>query len=252
MGTQIALAIDSGAVPASLVRVYDRSREAAESLASRLGTRPEIAANAHLLSSGPLDMVVEAASQDAVRDVALSVLQNRCDMMVMSAGALLDGDVFEVLSDACADYGRSIYLPSGAVGGIDALRAVRGELESVLITTTKHPDSLPGAAGAGDGPATVFEGPAREAVRLFPANINVAAILSIAGIGADRTSVRIIADPAADRNTHLVEASGGFGSMSFSLGNVPDPANPRTSRLAALSCIEALRGYCTGGIRAGT
>ena len=261
MGTRIALAMDSGLVPARLTHIFDSSGAASRALAARLESKPEIVANSHLLSSNPVDMVGEAASQDAVRDAALGVLQNRRDLLVMSAGALLDPAVREVLEEACRDYGRSVYVPSGALAGIDAVRAARGGLGSVTITTTKHPRSLRGARffeesgtdpGSISSPTTLFEGPAEEAVRLFPANVNVAATLSLAGIGGARTRVRVVADPGADANEHRIEASGGFGSLSATARNLPDPANPGTSALAALSAIEALRSYCSGGIRLGT
>jgi len=115
IGTQIALAIDSGKIPATLTHVYDQSKEASELLVSKLKNKPQIVENFHLLSSNPVNLVVEAASQDAVRDVALSVLQNRKDLMIMSVGALLDESVFEVLSDACKEFKKTIYLPSGAI-----------------------------------------------------------------------------------------------------------------------------------------
>ncbi len=261
IGTRIALAIDSGRIPATLTHVYDDSRDASAKLAGQLKNRPVIVENSHLLSSHPVDIVVEAASQDAVRDVALSVLQNRRDLMVMSVGALLDESVHEVLSDACGDFSRTILLPSGAIAGLDAIRAVRDELDSVCITTTKHPSSLKGARffeesgidpNGIDSATTIFEGTAGQGVRMFPANINVAALLSLSGIGSDRTTVRIVADPNTDRNTHHIEAVGKFGSMSFTIRNFPDPQNPKTSRLATLSAIETLREYCSDGIRIGT
>ena len=264
MGSRIAAAIDSGRINARLVRIYDIDAARAESLASSLSARPEIAANAHLLSSGPgVDLVVEAASQEAVRSAALSVLQNRKDLLVMSVGALLDEAVLDVLSDACRQYGRSVILPSGAVAGIDCLKAVRGELESVTLTTTKHPDSLRGAPhlgrpGAPDlssirSATTVFDGTAGEAVSAFPANVNVAAALALAGLGAAATRVRVVADPGAGRNRHEIRAAGRFGELAVSVDNVPDPDNPKTSRLAALSAIEALRAACEpGGVRSGT
>ena len=92
-----------------------------------------------------VDLIVEAASQQAVSDNALSILQNRRDLMVMSAGALLDESVFEIISDACSEFKKTVYLPSGAISGIDAIKSARNELESVTITTTKHPRSLKGA-----------------------------------------------------------------------------------------------------------
>lgn len=261
IGTQIALAVNSGKIPARITHVYDRDRASSESLASKLQSRPQIVENFHLLSSQPIDLVVEAASQDAVRDAALSVLQNRKDLMIMSAGALLDESVFEIISDACRDFHRTVYLPSGAIAGLDGLKAVRDDVQSVTLTTTKHPRSLRGARffDASDidpdsinEPVTVFEGTAKQAVSLFPANINVAALLSLAALGSERTLVRIIADPSADKNTHSVVAEGAFGRMVFEMQNVPDPANPRTSRLATLSAIERLRQICSEGIQIGS
>ena len=261
IGTAVATAIDSGIIPASLTHVYDESKEASELLVSKLKAKPEIVQNSHLLSSNPVDMIVEAASQDAVRDAALGILQNRRDILVMSAGALLDEPIYDILAEACKDYKRTIYLPSGAIAGLDAIRAARDELESVIITTTKHPRSLKGAVffetsdidiDAITKPTTIYDGTAREAVQLFPANTNVAALLSLAGIGADRTKVRVVADPHSKHNTHHIEARGGHGTMSFTVENRPDPANPKTSRLATLAAIESLRSYCMDGPKVGT
>lgn len=254
IATQIAAAIDSGTIPARLTQIYDSDAARAESLASGLKNRPEITANHHLLSSGDVDLIVEAASQQAVRDAALSILQNRRDLMIMSVGALLDESVLQVLTDACAEYGTTVYLPSGAIAGIDGIRAASDELDSVELVTTKPPRSLRGAVDNIDDiteARTVFEGTATQAVSKFPANINVAAILSIAGIGGDRTRVRIVADPKVQRNTHKIVASGAFGRITVSLENVQDPANPKTSRLASLSAIATLRRICSGRVMIG-
>ncbi|MCY4252135.1 MAG: DUF108 domain-containing protein, partial [Thaumarchaeota archaeon] len=251
IGSRIARAIDSGEVPARLTHAYDANPAAAERLASSLSAPPAIAENAHMLSSHPVDIVVEAASQEAVRDCALSVIQNRRDLLVMSAGALMDGAVLEVLSDACAEFGRSIYLPSGAIAGLDALRAARGELESVTLTTTKHPDSLRGAPGAASlppsGAAEIFSGSALDAVAMFPQNVNVAAILSLATLGPRRTRVRVVADWGARSNSHTIEARGAFGSMEISVSNVPAPSNPRTSPLAAPPPLGPPPRVCPAG-----
>jgi len=103
-----------------------------------------------------------------------------------------------------------------------------------------------------DSPTIIFEGNARDAVSLFPANINVAALVSLSGIGSDKTNVKIIADPNTDKNTHHIEAIGKFGKMTFTVENIPDPKNPKTSRLAILSAIETLRQYCSDDIQIGT
>ncbi len=261
IGTQIAIAIDSGKIPATLTHVYDDSKEASAILVEKLKNKPEIVENPHLLSSHPVNIVVEAASQDAVRDVGLSILQNKRDFMIMSVGALLDESIYEILSDACRDFKKTILLPSGAIAGLDGIKSIKGELNSVSITTTKHPRSLRGAKFFENSeinldlieiPETVFEGSAKEAVSLFPANINVAALISLSGIGSEKTRVKIVADPNTDKNTHHIEASGNFGTMTFIIENFPDPANPKTSRLAILSAIETLKKYCSDDIQIGT
>lgn len=261
IGTQIALAIDSGKIPAILSHIYDDSKDASAQLVQKLKNKPEIVSNSHLLSSHPVDIVVEAASQNAVRDAALSVLQNKRDLMIMSVGALLDESIYEILSDACKDFKKTIYLPSGAIAGLDAIKSVKDELESISITTTKHPRSLKGAKffetsdidlDSINKKTIIFQGTAKQAVFLFPANINVAALLSLTGIGSEKTKVTIVADPNTDKNTHHIEASGKFGKMTFIIENFPDPTNPKTSRLATLSAIETLRKYCSNEIQIGT
>ena len=261
IGTQIALAIDSGKIPATLTHVFDDSKEKSKLLVEKLTNKPEIVENSHLLSSNPVDIVVEAASQDAVRDASLSVLQNKKDLMIMSVGALLDESIYDILSDACKDFKKTIYLPSGAIAGLDGIKSIKDELESLSITTTKHPRSLKGAKffetseinlDEINSPTVIFEGIAKEAVSLFPTNINVAALLSLTGIGSEKTGVKIIADPNTDKNTHHVEAEGKFGKMTFTIENYPDENNPKTSRLAILSAIETLRKYCSDDIQIGT
>ncbi|MFB5631182.1 MAG: aspartate dehydrogenase [Nitrosopumilaceae archaeon] len=261
IGTQISIAIDSGKIPAQLTQIYDQSKEAAVRLASKLKNKPIIVENSHLLSTGPVDLVVEAASQQAVKDVALSVIQNKKDLMIMSVGALLDDSIFQVLNDASKEFKKQIILPSGAIAGLDALKSVKDELDSVTLTTTKNPNSLKGAKffetseinlANIEKPITLFDGMAKDAVELFPANINVAALLSLVGIGKHKTKVKIIADPTTDKNTHEIQAIGKFGKMHFSIQNIPDEINPKTSRLAILSSIATIRKYCSDGITIGT
>ena len=181
--------------------------------------------------------------------------------MIMSVGALLDESIYDILYDACEHFKKTIYLPSGAIAGLDGIKSIKNELESVSITTTKHPRSLKGAKffetskinlDSIDSPTIIFEGTARDAVSLFPANINVAALVSLSGIGSDKTHVKIIADPNTDKNTHHIEAIAKSGKMTFTIENTPDPENPKTSKLAILSAIETLRRYCSDDIQIGT
>lgn len=261
IGTEIALAIDSGKVNAQLTHIYDFDKNKSEILALKLIKKPVIVENPHLLSSNPVDIVVEAASQDAVRNHALSILQNRRDLMIMSVGALLDESILDVLLEACSEFKKSIYLPSGAIAGLDAIKSVKNEIESLTLVTTKNPKSLKGAKffethtmdiDTIKNPVTIFDGNAKEAVKLFPANINVAALLSLAGLGSEKTKVRIVADPNTDKNTHSIEAKGEFGKITITVENVPDKNNPKTSRLAILSAIECLRGICSDDMQIGT
>ena len=261
IGTQIALAIDSGKIPANLTQIYDQSNDSSNKLVSKLKNKPAIVENSHLLSLGPVDLVVEAASQQAVKDVALSILQNKKDLMIMSVGALLDESIFEVLTDACKEFHKKIILPSGAIAGLDAIKSVKDELDSLTLVTTKHPKSLKGAKffetsninlDSIKKQTIIFEDNAAEAVKLFPANINVAALLSLTGLGSKNTKVKIVADPNTDKNTHNILANGKFGKISITVENVPDSNNPKTSRLAILSAIQTLRQYCLDEVSIGT
>jgi len=263
MGTQIAQAIDQGRIPgATLTHIYDQLTDASNLLQSKLQSPPEITQNAALLASSSVDLIVEAASQDAIRDNALSILQNKKDLMIMSVGALLDESIFEIISEGCKDYAKKVYLPSGAIAGLDGLKSVKDEIDSITLVTTKNPDSFKGNKyletihiiewNKIKEPFTLFEGTASDAVKLFPANINVAALLSLVGLGGNKTKVKVIADPNTNTNTHHIEASGKFGKMSFTIQNVPDSNNPKTSHLAILSAIQRLKSICVDDVQIGT
>ncbi len=261
IGTEIALAIDSGKITAKLTHVFDFSQDKSKKLVDKLKNKPEITENVGLLAAAPLDLIVEAASQDAIRDNALTILQNKKDLMIMSVGALLDESIFDIILEGSRDFKKSVYLPSGAILGLDGIRAVKDELESVTLITTKNPNALKGAKFFETSeidldkitrPTTIYDGAAQEAVRLFPANINVAALLSLAGIGSEKTKVRIVVDPTTDKNTHEILAQGKFGRFSIKVENVPSESNPKTSKLAILSAIECLRAICKQDIRVGT
>ncbi len=261
IGTDIALAIDSVKVPAKLTHIYDFTKKSSEILASKLQNKPLITENVGLLAAAPVDIIIEAASQDAVRDNALSILQNRKDLMIMSVGALLDESIYDIIVDACRDFNKKVYLPSGAILGLDGIRSVKDELNTVTLVTTKNPIALKGARFFETSnidldklttPTVIYEGSAQEAVKLFPTNINVAALISLAGIGSIKTKVRIVADPKTDKNIHEIEAEGKFGKFSIKVENVPSTTNPKTSRLAILSAIECLRKICGTEINTGT
>ena len=160
-----------------------------------------------------------------------------------------------------AEKGSTIHCPSGAIAGLDAVKAAGyGTIQEACITTTKPPAALEGAPylrangivpGELEEAKIVFEGTAREACREFPANVNVSAALSLTGIGVDRTRVTIVADPAVERNVHEVEVVGDFGRFRTVMENEPSPDNPRTSRIAAMSAVALLKNL-SAPLRLGT
>lgn len=195
------------------------------------------------------ELVIEAASQSVLRKFAAQVLAAGKNLMAMSVGAFADADFLQQMRELAEQRGQRIYLPSGAIGGLDALSAAAiDEIDEVVLTTTKPPGGLQGVElepgidlATLTEPVCIYEGPAVEAVKRFPKNVNVAAALSLAGIGVHKTRVRVVADPNSTRNSHRVEARGRFGQFTIELRLLPSPTNPRTSYLASLSAIRMLR-----------
>ena len=194
------------------------------------------------------DVVVECAPAAVLRELAEPALGSGRIVMVLSCGALLDN--FDLVDLAHRNGGR-ILVPSGALLGLDAvIAAAEGGIASVNMVTRKPPQGLSGApylvahdvdvTGLAE-PRRVFSGTAREAARGFPANVNVAAALALAGIGPDRTTVEIWADPTVTRNIHRIEVEAAAARLSMQVENVPSAENPRTGRLTPLSVIAALK-----------
>ncbi|HZO27964.1 MAG TPA: aspartate dehydrogenase [Chloroflexota bacterium] len=193
-----------------------------------------------------LDLVVEVAGHDALKAYAEDILRQGKDLLLISVGALADPRFEKRLHRAAHDYGQRVYLASGAIAGIDAISAAAvGRLDSVTHSVRKPPagllppDEVAQAEASGE-PRVLYEGPAREAALRFPENVNVAAAVSLAGLGLDRTIVRVVADPTVVRNTHEIEARGEFGELRIVLQNIPTE-NPKTGRLTAMSMVKALR-----------
>jgi len=181
------------------------------------------------------DLVVEAASQPAV-PLLLGCLAY-CDVMILSVGALADEKLLREMKAAAEKYGRKIHLPSGAIGGIDAISAVCSQITSITLETSKPPSAL----SRDDKTRTVvFEGTATEACRLYPKNVNVSATLSLSGVGFEKTMVRIVSDPDAKANTHLIVVKSKAGNMRLEFENAPSDENPKTSALAALSALRTI------------
>ena len=197
------------------------------------------------------DVVVEAASHKAVREYAEPLLARGIALIVLSGGALCDDVLRERLERAAVKSGALLYVPSGGIGGLDALKAacIAG-VDEVTIAVTKPPAAWKHIAYVEqlkidldnlDGPRVLFDGSAREGVPHFPANVNIAAVLSMAGIGFDKTRLKVVADPALKYNTHFIEIKGKTGNISIKLENVPVPANPKTAWLACYSALAALK-----------
>lgn len=262
IGSEIARAVSSGKVRgARIVSLFDLVEKNALSLNAKLHPRAKVYDNIDDFISSGIDLAIEAASQVAVRQFAEKLLAARLDVMLMSAGALADGQFLSKLLEIAARGEVRIYLPSGAVAGLDAIRSVRDELTSVTLTTTKNPKALEGAPyfltskiklSRIRRKTLIYEGSAADAVTAFPANVNVAAVLSLAGIGVEKTLVRIVADPSIAINQHEIDARGGFGEFRIVLRNKPSPTNPKTSYLAILSAIECLRAICNPGMSIGS
>ena len=262
IGSQLAIAVDTGSVAnASLASLFDIAENSIQRLASKLQSNPNTYSEFGEFISSNIDVVVETASQSAVRKFGRKILEAGKDMMIMSVGALAQGNLLSEFLQIGSTNGCRIYIPSGAIAGIDAIKSVKHLLESVTLTTTKNPKALANAPFFETSEIKlegikekmlIYEGHASEAVKAFPANVNVAAVLSLAGIGAEKTKVRIIADPAATTNQHEIVATGNFGDLRITVNNVPSPGNPKTSFLAVLSAIECLRSICGDGMRIGS
>jgi aspartate dehydrogenase len=265
MGSELARAVHRGeAGSAKIIGLFDEYHPGRIALAKELGAGAEappvqVDTVAKLVNLPELDIVIECASQAAVIAHAETVLSAGKSMLVMSSGAMILPNFMKTVSAAAQASGASIYIPSGAVGGIDALRASKALLEEVTIVSTKKPISLTGAPGFADWedveitePTVIYEGSATEAVSLFPANVNVAATVSMAGIGPDATKVRVVADPNSPGNVHEINAVSKAGKFSFRFENMPHETNPKTSFLAVLAAIETLRSICEPDLRIGT
>lgn len=226
-------------VNSKIVGIYTRNPSSAQQLASEFDT--EVFEDIQSLLQSNIDLVIEAATVEVVKEYAAQVLSCGKDLVLSSVGALSDLNFIQTLEEICNENGKKIYLPSGAIGGLDVLKAAKsnGELYSVSIITRKPPQALPGAPL--DIEKILFEGSARDAIELFPKNINVSIILSLAGLGPNKTRVKIISDPSIKNNSHSIEATGSFGRLSLKVENDPMPNNPKTSYLAALSVLSSLK-----------
>lgn len=215
---------------------FDKDIERAENLASLAGGVAVLDFDDML---NDVDLILECAAPVSVKEYAPKVLSHGIDMIVMSIGALMDNKFYKELESLAKENNAKIHLPSGAIVGLDGIKAVaKFGLEEVSLVTRKSPKSLGKDI---DTEEVLFEGKASDAVKEFPLNINVAATISIAC--QKDIDVKIIVDPKVDRNVHEITAKGDFGEFKTTTMNYPCAANPKTSMLAALSAIRLLKSF---------
>jgi len=246
VGLEVARRLIDGAVPgltltAVAVRDADKARRNLPQIGDMIALRTPTAL------AEDCDVVVECLPPALFREVAIAAIDRGRIFMPLSVAQLLDN--WDLIERAKQKHAR-ILPPTGALLGLDAVRAVaEGEIHSIKMITRKPPGGLEGAPYLVENkisvanlkaPLKVFDGTAREGARGFPTNVNVAAALSLAGIGPDRTKLEIWADPALTRNTHRIEVDSDVARFTMSIEGVPSE-NPRTGRIVPLSTIAALR-----------
>jgi aspartate dehydrogenase len=234
---------------AKVVAVYDKVAAKSEEVAESILKNKLLAVRSLENLIHKSELVIEAASADSSWDIAKKTLSCGREIMIMSVGGIVKhiNQLFK-LGDY---YQAKVYIPSGAISGIDALKAANlGKIKSVILRTRKNPLSFKGVKYVQDKKLNLgkikkdtilFSGTAQEAMRFFPQNINVAGILSIAGIGEVCTRVEIIASPKINRNIHEIEIQSNVGKIITCTENVLHPDNPKTSYLAVLSAAATLK-----------
>lgn len=249
IGLPLARAIDSGVDGLRLVSVSARDQVKARANLVGFRTPPRLVEFPELADA---DVVVEATPASVFERVALPVIEAGRIFVPASVGALLPR---MHLARLARQTGARIIVPTGALLGLDAVRAAaEGPVESITLVTRKPPTGLLGAPYLEkhgidvmdiDRPIMVFEGNALDAAAGFPANVNVAAALALAGIGPIRTLVQIWADPGLSRNVHTVKVESDAARFTMTIENVPSLDNPKTGQLTPLSLLACLRGLCS-------
>ncbi len=245
IGRALLKAVEAGRLAVRVAGVTSRTEKSAREFLSSFAKPPPYLSLGELIAAA--DLIIEAAGGAVVPSLAGKAFAAGKDLMVISVGALLDHP--EIIAHSRRT-GCRLYVPSGAIAGLDGIKsACVGEIAHVTHTTRKPPAGLEGApylvergislAGLQEE-KEIFSGSAREACRGFPANVNVTAAVSLAGIGPDRTRVRILAVPGLAFNCHDVDVQGEFGRLHVHIENVPSE-NPKTGKLTALSIIRAVQ-----------
>ena len=247
VGLEVARRLDAGIPGVELTAVGVRDQAKALRSLSDLKRQPVLAEIDALEPYA--DIVVECAPAALLASAIAPFLRKGKKAIVLSAGALLS---HPELIDLAREYGGQILVPSGALLGLDAVSAAaEGQIHSVKMVTRKPTRGLLGAPFLLENniridnieePLCVFLGSPREAAKGFPANLNVAVALGLAGLGADATTLEIWADPNLERNTHRIEVEADSANFSMSIENIPS-ANPKTGLITALSVVAMLRRF---------
>jgi len=245
IGKALIQAADAGKLSVRIAGVTSRTEKNARELLAVFKNPPPYLSLVELITAA--DLIVEAAGGAVVPELAKKVFAAGKDLMVISVGALLDHP--DVMAESRRT-GCRLYVPSGAIAGLDGIKSASvGQITHVTHTTRKPPLGLEGAPYLVEHGISlvglreekeIFSGSAREACRGFPANVNVTGAVSLAGIGPDQTRVRIFAVPGLTRNCHDIEVEGEFGRLHVHIENVPSE-NPKTGKLTALSIIRAVQ-----------
>ena len=249
IGSSLAKRIKSEFKDSSrLACIYDVDSSKSQKLSEALSNKKLAARDLDSLIDR-VDLVIEAASARVSLDVARRTLSQGRDIMIMSVGGIIQGH--KELAGLAKRHNCRIFVPSGALCGLDGLKAAMcGKISKVTLTTRKPPAGFKGVPyvlkkkihlDTLKKDTVIFQGNALKAVKHFPQNINVAAVLSIAGLGARNTKVKIVASPSIARNTHEVEIEGSSGRIFTRTENVIHPDNPKTSYLAVLSAVAVLK-----------
>lgn len=245
---------------AQLASLYDIDIEKAHKLAANFADSKLVALNLDdLINKKKVNLVIEATKFDSVYEIAKKTISASCDIMLMSAGGIIQH--YKELEILAKEKDVRIFIPSGAICGIDGLKAASvSKINKVTLTTKKPPKAFLGSPYALkkkinlesiNEDTIIFEGSASQAIKAFPQNINVAATLSMAGIGCDNTIVRIVASPNITQNIHEIEIESDAGKIVTRTENVIHPDNPKTSYLAVLSAAATLK-QVLGPIKIGT
>ena len=256
VGQTVARSLDNGIPGLKLVAVSARNRDRARGIVAGFQNDVPVVDLDRL--AGMADIVVECLPAAAFPLVAEPALKAGRTLVVISVGALL---AYPHIIDMAKDFGGEIIVPTGALLGLDAVQAAaQGTINSIRMVTRKPPAGLASAPYLRENgidlngltkPLMVFEGTAREAIKGFPANVNVAVALSLAGIGPDKTRIEIWADPTIDRNRHTIAIDSDSARFEMSISNIPTAENPATGRITALSVIAALKKL-SSPVRIGT